>query len=73
MEKVRPWCGQPSDRVRLKIRSDQIRSDTRIVELHVQSSPILLCVLPVAMARFFSGGVASHKLFDDVIAHSGQK
>ena len=25
MEKVRPWCGQPSDRGRLKIRSDQIR------------------------------------------------
>ena len=24
MEKVRPWCGQPSDRGRLKIRSDQI-------------------------------------------------
>ena len=23
MEKVRPWCGQPSDRGRLKIRSDQ--------------------------------------------------
>ena len=22
MEKVRPWCGQPSDRGRLKIRSD---------------------------------------------------
>ena len=22
---VRPWCGQPSDRGRLKIRSDQIR------------------------------------------------
>ena len=26
MEKVRPQCGQPSDRGRLKIRSDQIRS-----------------------------------------------
>ena len=23
MEKVRPWCGQPSDRGRLKIRTDQ--------------------------------------------------
>ena len=23
MEKVRPWCGQPSDRGRLKIRSEQ--------------------------------------------------
>ena len=26
MEKVRAWCGQPSDEGRLKIRSDQIRS-----------------------------------------------
>jgi len=24
MEKVRPWCDQPSDRGRLKIRSDQL-------------------------------------------------
>ena len=24
MEKVRPWCGQPSDRGRLKIRSDSL-------------------------------------------------
>ena len=29
MEKVRPWCGQPSDRARLKIRSDQVcKSDS---------------------------------------------
>ena len=27
MEKVRPWCGQPSDRGRLKIRSDQHNTD----------------------------------------------
>ena len=26
MEKVRPWCGQPSDRGRLKIRSDHVGS-----------------------------------------------
>jgi len=25
MEKVRPWCGQPSDRGRLTIRSDSSR------------------------------------------------
>ena len=28
MEKVRPWCGQPSDRGRLKIRSDQSKCRT---------------------------------------------
>ena len=27
MEKVRPWCGQSSDRGQLEIRSDQIRSE----------------------------------------------
>jgi len=26
MEKVRPWCGQPSDRGRLKVRSYRIVS-----------------------------------------------
>ena len=29
MEKVRPWCGQPSDRGRLKIRSDSSRATRR--------------------------------------------
>jgi len=27
MEKVRPWCGQPSDRGRLKNRTEQNRLD----------------------------------------------
>ena len=35
MEKVRPWCGQPSDRGRLKIRSDRsVIGDARISLKH---------------------------------------
>ena len=29
MEKVRPWCGQPSDRGRLKNRTEQYRTGGR--------------------------------------------
>jgi len=41
MEKVRPWCGQPSDRGRLKIRSDQLRTCYQSIA----------CCFTVAVAR----------------------
>ena len=47
MEKVRPWCGQPSDRGRLKIRSDQYTNTISgnlaiLLEKHDQEKPCVL-------------------------------
>ena len=44
IEEVRPWCGQPSDRGRLKIRSDQRKcfSGTTENSRSWQSSQLLL-------------------------------
>ena len=59
MEKVRAWCGQPSDEGRLKIRSDQIRSVVICVQqgadcLHMvqlmslpSQIPIISCLIKI--------------------------
>jgi len=55
MEKVRPWCGQPSDRGRLKNRTEQIkltrvgfRAHVKIASRIVSYSAVLAmaCVCP---------------------------
>jgi len=54
MEKVRPWCGQPSDRGRLKIRSDQICRNselcdpvggTQMPDIHMRVTCLLVCYM----------------------------
>jgi len=37
MEKVRPWCGQPSDRRRLKNRREQISKAFSTTQLNRQA------------------------------------
>jgi len=49
MEKVHPWCGQPSDRGRLKIRSDQIEGAVVIV----MSRTVLIFGLIVIVVLIF--------------------
>ena len=57
MEKVRPWCGQPSDRGRLKIRSDQVPAylssprkgplNARVCGMHNMKMSLLMACLRV--------------------------
>ena len=58
MEKVRPWCGQPSDRGRLKIRSDQAPT-VRCIRV---------CVMAKCIKRLWMFSVKElHKLLDTVL------
>jgi len=55
MEKVRPWCGQPSDRGRLKNKteqSDNIISIASHVRIHRQVRPIAMDVPLSVVCRF---------------------
>jgi len=52
MEKVRPWCGQPSDRGRLKIRSDQLVVRFSLSVSVVRHETLLILFFLSATLRF---------------------
>ena len=52
MEKVRPWCGQPSDRGRLKNRTE-LAKNTSLVAVVVQKGRVApsMCFVPIILIR----------------------
>ena len=52
MEKVRHWCGQPSDRGRLKNRTEQNRLITSVMPVSVGALLAGRCHVPLVRHRF---------------------
>ena len=73
MEKVRPWCGQPSDRGRLKNRTEQIKLTRVGFRAHVKiasrivSYRIVSPVTSLYKSVFAENWVATQKQYSSSI------
>jgi len=56
MEKVRPWCGQPSDRGRLRNRTEHLKvtSQHRMTEFYIAKTQTVIDVILRVTVLFIS-------------------